>query len=108
MIKECNNHFVVYFLDLDSILFHVFHCWLRNYPPDFGKKLVKIFSELITNKTGMPTLPNPVPDAKDTFESATYDDCWPDADVTGVVHWLRGGKDLRIPCDWRPLLPCKL
>ena len=58
-------------------VFHALHCFIhkflifklspRNYPPGFGEKLVKIFQELITLKQGMPTLPDPVPDAKDFF-----------------------------------------
>ena len=80
----------------------------RNYPPGFGEKLVTIFQELINLKQGMPTLPDPVPDAKDTFSSMSYDDKWQDADVVSVVHWLRGGRDLAIPEEWRKLLPEKL
>ena len=99
-------------------VFHALHCFIhkflifklspRNYPPGFGEKLVKIFQELITLKQGMPTLPDPVPDAKETFSSMSYDDNWQDADVVSVVHWLRGGRDLAIPEEWRKLLPEKL
>ena len=70
--------------------------------------MVTIFQELINLKQGMPTLPDPVPDAKDTFSSMSYDDKWQDADVVSVVHWLRGGRDLAIPEEWRKLLPEKL
>ena len=88
--------------------FLIFNLSPRNYPPGFGEKLVKIFQELITLKQGMPTLPDPVPDAKETFSSMSYDDNWQDADVVSVVHWLRGGRDLAIPEEWRKLLPEKL
>ena len=80
----------------------------RNYPPAFGKKMVKIFEELIQNKLGMPQIPAQLPSAEETFSLMKFDDVWQDARIVSVCRWLRGGKDLEIPSSFRSLLPSKL
>ena len=80
----------------------------RHYPPEFGKKLVSMFDDLLRNKSGMPHLPDPCPSAEATFASMAYDDKWHDASMVELCHWLRGGKDLRVPPSFRPLLPYRL
>lgn len=49
--------------------------------------------------------PQPVLDPKRIFESMelSQGDCL--ANLRLVIHYLRGSKLLRIPRDWRPLLP---
>lgn len=80
----------------------------RNYPHDFGLKLTQLFPELVSNKAGLPQLPEQVPPGELTFSQMEFDDPWQDADVVGTIHWLRGGNSLTIPNEWRPLLPKKL
>lgn len=80
----------------------------RNYPAPFGKKLVKIFDDLIQNKLGMPQIPAQLPPAEEIFSHMKFDDVWQDARMVSVCHWLRGGKDLQIPSSFRSLLPSKL
>lgn len=82
--------------------------FLRNYPEAFGKKLVDIYQALITNKRGMPDLPSRVPPGIETFTQMTFEDPWQDADVVSAIHWLRGGRSLAIPKEWRDALPQKL
>ena len=67
-----------------------------------------IYDDLITQKSGLPELPKDLPCAKETFASMSYEDVWQDADLVSVCHWLRGGRDLSIPKDWKDILPDKL
>lgn len=54
----------------------------RNYPRAFGKKLVSLFQELVTSKSGMPQLPDELPSGESVFSQMTFDDPWTDANVT--------------------------
>ena len=42
------------------------------------------------------------------FASEDYNDLCEDADLLTFVFYLRGCKGLRIPPEWRPLMPAKL
>ena len=42
------------------------------------------------------------------FAQLDYDDLWEDAGLVTVAHYLRGCAGLRIPPQWRPLLPVRL
>ena len=44
-------------------------------------------------------------DLKDAFKSLSYDDRFDDAQLGSAVHYVRGSKLLRIPDEWRALLP---
>ena len=46
--------------------------------------------------------------ALELFRNATYDDDCSDANLKDVVLYLRGCTGLRIPPEWRPLLPTHL
>jgi Ni,Fe-hydrogenase I small subunit len=46
--------------------------------------------------------------AKELFMQATYDDNWDDADIRGLVRYLYGAKGVKIPRDWRELMPHEL
>ena len=53
---------------------------LRCYPPRFGLQLVQMFHDLISEKAGMPKLPEVVPSAAETFGSMSFDDdVWPES-----------------------------
>lgn len=56
----------------------------------------------------MPTLPESVPSAEQTFQEMQFTDLWPEASMTKVCHYLRGGMHLRIPPTFLTLLPTKL
>ena len=56
----------------------------------------------------MPELPKVVPSAHKVFSEMDFDDLWEDARMVSIVHWLRGGTDLRIPDRFRPFLPQRL
>ena len=82
---------------------------LRCYPPRFGLQLVQMFHDLISEKAGMPKLPEVVPSAAETFGSMSFDDdVWTEADMVSVCHYLRAGKHLRIPPAFLGLLPTRL
>ena len=85
---------------------------LREYPFKFGLRMVELYDCLLSTKRGQPTLPSPLPRAVDTFQSMEFgsdaESLWAEADIIGVCHYLRGGKNLRIPEEFRPYLPQKL
>ena len=81
---------------------------LRNYPPAFGKKLSDLWNLLVSEKSGMPSLPDPIPSALETFASLDMDDVWTEADMPAVCRYLRGGTSLRIPDSFREFLPKKI
>ena len=67
-----------------------------------------MFHDLITDKSGMPELPSPVPPAEETFSSMEFDDVWTEAGMVSVCRYLRAGVHLKIPPNFWGLLPRKL
>ena len=47
-------------------------------------------------------------EAIELFRNMDYDDRCEDADLVTVVHYLRGCHSLKIPEDWRAVLPKRL
>ena len=80
----------------------------REYPPAFGDKLVSLFEDFVSGKQGMPQLPEAVPSAMRVWLEMGFEDIWEEAQMAKVVHWLRGGKDLKIPIEFRTLLPSRI
>lgn len=81
---------------------------LRNYPAKFGQKMATLMNDLISEKKGIPELPESTPSAESTFSSMTFEDLWSEAYLTSVCHYLRGGNYLKIPPSFRELVPKKL
>ena len=77
----------------------------REYPVQFGLKIVELYLDMIKDNKGQPTLPDPVPSAEQTFESMSFEDMWPEADLVSVIRYLRGAKSLGMPDSFRPLVP---
>ncbi|CAL1130806.1 unnamed protein product [Cladocopium goreaui] len=80
----------------------------ENYPPAFGRKMSDLWNQLVSEKSGMPSLPDPIPPALETFTSLDMDDVWTEADMPAVCRYLRGGTSLRIPDSFRDVLPKKI
>lgn len=91
-----------------AIFCHSFHSGLRHYPSKFGLKMVELFDRLIGSSSGMPANPTWFPPACSTFSSMNWDDLWHEAHMTQVCHYLRAGKDLKVPEEFRNHLPHKL
>lgn len=74
--------------------------------------MVELHDSLITEKKGLPKVPDPVPSAVETFQSLEYgvdsEALWAEADIISVCRYLRGGKHLRIPEEFRPHIPVVL
>ena len=47
-------------------------------------------------------------DLKTMYSNLQWDDLWEDAVARSVIRYMRGSKLLRIPADWRALLPVEL
>jgi hypothetical protein len=81
-------------------------CILREYTIKFGRCLVDLFGNLVSTAHGQPSLPPAVPVAQASF------DALPDAgfDLGYARLWeaygyIRRGKHLAIPAEWKELLP---
>lgn len=85
---------------------------LREYPVRFGMKLVELFPDLVSDKRGLPMLPVPVPSATEVFGGMDFgldaEALWAEGSLVEVCRYLRGGKSLDIPEEFRPLLPKRL
>ena len=81
---------------------------LRNYPPQFGLRLVELHDQVLATQRGTPELPQDVPTAFDTFRMMSYDDKWDDANMVECIRYILGCTALRIPDSFRPLLPATL
>ena len=82
---------------------------LRNYPKQFGVKVVQLFDKLIAEKSGMPPLPeDPIQTTEELFEAMKFEDFWGESGIVSVAHYLRGGIHLKIPHSFRQLIPPRL
>ncbi len=100
--------FICSYVDHILVLFLCNRATTRNYPAGFGRRLADLWESLVKTKAGMPSLPPQVPSAKETFESLVFCDLWAEAHMQSVCHWLRGGRDLKIPDAFRSSLPRRL
>ena len=67
-----------------------------------------MFDGLISTKTGMPISPAVFPPACSTFSQMSFDDMWDEAHMSQVCHYVRAGKDSKIPEEFRDYIPRKL
>jgi hypothetical protein len=67
-----------------------------------------MFNKLISEKRGMPELPQTIPSTEEIFKSMDFSDMWHEASMASVCHYLRGGIHLKIPPSFRDLIPKKL
>lgn len=72
-------------------------------------KFVELWDQLVSEKYGNPELPPVTPPAAETFAQAEFgadeDSAWSEANLEDVVRYLRGGKNLSIPDEFRRVLP---
>ena len=74
----------------------------------FARKLVELNEDLKRSCTFRPVLPHPVPAAQQTFSEMQYGqeaELWQFVELRQVFTYLRGGKSLRIPEEWKGLVP---
>ena len=81
---------------------------LREYPLAFARRLVSLNEGLKKTCTGQPTLPDPVPDALETFRNMMWHEqpeIWQHVQLSEVFKYIWGGKRLRIPERLAPYIP---
>ena len=85
---------------------------LRIYPLQFAEAVAGIFDELVATRMGCPEVS---PDAQETFldllgmdEPAEVADLFTCADFGNVYDYLRGGKNLRLPPEYRFYFPVRV
>ena len=74
----------------------------------FGRFLAGKHYDLVRTCRGKPILPEPLPSAVASFRAMEYGketELWAFADLKTVFRYLRGGKHLCTPAEWRDLIP---
>lgn len=76
----------------------------------FGHRVVDIIKGAKGTAQGQPQLPATVPPALDTIQGEWHADSelWGFVDFRQVYNYLRRSKGLRIPEEWRSLMPRSL
>ena len=73
--------------------------------------MVNISEDLMKSSRGCPELPSEIPPAISTFQAMAWgsgSDLWAFASLPEVFLYLRGGNHLKIPTEWKPLIPRSL
>lgn len=79
---------------------------LREYPIRFGFQMVDIFDDLTGSARGRAALPSKVPAAIDSFLGMPEKtNALEFARLDLVFNYLRRGKNLEIPMEWKHLVP---
>ena len=84
------------------------HQPMRNYPPAFGRRVAELMPKLLQSRRGVP---DPVPrgqTAIEIFRAMAFTDLVEDGHLLEVARYLRGSNRLRIPPQWREVLPTEL
>ena len=79
---------------------------LRVYTVPFGRTLSDLYDELVSSARGWPPLPDPLPPAQASFKALVDDD--PGLRFAGmefVFDYLRRGRHLKVPAEWKDLIP---
>ena len=81
----------------------------RHYPVKFALALVDVFEGLRSNKFGVPFDGREFPPAIETFQQLGRSELdWSHCGLAELYAYLRGGKHLQIPPEWRPLVPYEI
>ena len=73
--------------------------------------MVNISEDLMKSCSGCPELPSEIPSAMSTFQAMAWgsaSELWEFAAFPEVFGYLRGGNQLKIPAEWKPLIPRSL
>ena len=79
---------------------------LREYPVRFGFKIVDLYGDLTSTARGLAPFPAEVPSVFESFEAMPHDAGaleW--ADLVPVFNYLRQGKHMTIPDEWKSIVP---
>ena len=80
----------------------------RVYPVAFAREILDSVEDMKATAHGQPALANPLPTALETFttmEWPTDDDIWGFVDFAQLFNYLRNNRSLRIPTEWRAVVP---
>ena len=81
---------------------------LRQYPERFCVRMLALLNELMENKSGAPLLPESLPEVPEILEGMAFTELWAEAEMAEVVRYLRGGRGLQLPPQYRSLFPDSL
>ena len=84
---------------------------LRNYPIKFGVRLQCLLPGFLAAKRSTPLYTDDVRAsycAKALFQNMTMDDVWPESGIVELIVYLKGNRFLRIPSEWRELIPTSI
>ena len=77
----------------------------RQYPGRFALKMVSLYNELVDTRQAVPGLPEEPGTIAGIVGSMTFADMWEEAQMGEVVQYVRGGKGLKVPSEYRDLFP---
>ena len=82
----------------------------RIYPWPFARALIDMVEEMKETASGCPQLPDTVPSAFEMFNRSwdTPADLWQYVGFDGLFEYLRGNRKLKIPPEWRTVIPNRL
>ena len=77
----------------------------------FAREVLDLVENMKKSCRGQPQLPSRVPPALETFQTTEWNDdpdLWSFADLPQLFNYLRGAAALRIPPEWKAVVPKSL
>ncbi len=74
----------------------------------FAREVLNLVEDMKATACGRPELPNNVPPALETFTTLEWpesNEMWRFADIPQLFNYLRGAKALRLPKEWKSVVP---
>ena len=83
---------------------------LRMYPIPFAREFADMLEDLKATCKGKPATPEVIPSAITSYQKLECADpsVWQNAGLANVYNYLRKCKHLKIPNEWKHLIPKKL
>ena len=78
----------------------------RQYPVEFGRKIAALFHTLKPRADYVTD--SPETDAIELWKQWEWGDLWDDAQMRALVRYLYGCSAVRIPAEWKAVLPREL
>jgi len=80
---------------------------LRIYPVPFARAVADLLESMKSSAYGQPQLPQCLPTAKECMELEWVgaNPIWQFADLPSLFSYLRMSKALKIPVDWKGIVP---
>jgi hypothetical protein len=79
---------------------------VSEYTIQFGRQMVDMYHDMVTTTRGQPALPDPLPSALESYLALPEGEIGLGyASLVDVFRYLRRGKSLHIPAEWKDHIP---